>query len=66
MQAARVTDVWLLSHADGSAYGIINLSNLPQFLAKGLSRAFDLLAGLPEDFLSEGRQDHPPQQREGL
>lgn len=34
--------------------------------AKGLSRAFELLAGLPEDFLPEGRRDTPPQEREGL
>lgn len=34
--------------------------------AKGLARAFELLTHLPEDFLSEGRQDTPPQHREGL
>jgi antitoxin VapB len=34
--------------------------------AKGLSRAFELLAGLPEDFLPNGRQDSPPQERKGL
>ena len=34
--------------------------------AKGLARAFELLADLPEDFLPEGRQDTPPQHREGL
>ena len=28
--------------------------------AKGLARAFDLLAGLPDDFLAEGRHDTPP------
>lgn len=28
--------------------------------------AFRLLASLPEDFMSEGRQDDPPQYREGL
>jgi antitoxin VapB len=32
--------------------------------AEGLKRAFDLLVDLPEDFLAEGRQDAPPQQRE--
>jgi antitoxin VapB len=31
---------------------------------EGLKRAFDLLVDLPEDFLAEGRQDAPPQQRE--
>lgn len=34
--------------------------------AKGLSRAFELLAELPEDFLPEGRRDTPPQERKGL
>ena len=34
--------------------------------AKGLTRAFDLLSDLPDDFFAEGRQDTPPQQREGL
>ncbi|MEO6264758.1 MAG: type II toxin-antitoxin system VapB family antitoxin [Luteimonas sp.] len=34
--------------------------------AKGLSRAFELLANLPDDFLAGGRADTPPQQREGL
>ncbi len=34
--------------------------------APGLSRAFDLLTELPDDFLAEGRQDGPPQQRKGL
>ena len=34
--------------------------------AKGLARAFELLASLPEDFLAEGCQDMPPQHREGL
>lgn len=33
---------------------------------KGLSRAFELLAGLPEDFLPEGRRDTLPQERKGL
>jgi hypothetical protein len=31
-----------------------------------LARAFELLASLPDDFLAEGRQDMPPQHREGL
>jgi antitoxin VapB len=31
--------------------------------AKGLSRAFELLASLPDDFLPEGRGDAPPQER---
>ena len=34
--------------------------------ARGLARAFELLTSLPEDFLAEGRQDMPPQDREGL
>ena len=34
--------------------------------AKGLARAFELLTNLPDDFLAEGRQDEPPQHREGL
>ena len=32
----------------------------------GLGRAFELLASLPEDFMSEGRQDTKPQKRERL
>lgn len=32
----------------------------------GLGRAFELLAGLPDDFLAEGRADTPPQSRNGL
>jgi antitoxin VapB len=31
-----------------------------------LAAAFDLLASLPEDFMSEGRDDALPQSREGL
>lgn len=34
--------------------------------ARPMALAFDLLAELPEDFLENGRQDNPPQQREGL
>jgi len=34
--------------------------------ARGLARAFELLADLPEDFLTEGRKDSPPQDREDL
>jgi antitoxin VapB len=34
--------------------------------AKGLARAFELLTELPGDFLSEGRNDTPPQKREDL
>ena len=34
--------------------------------AEGLARAFEILAGLPGDFFPEGRDDTPPQQREGL
>ena len=33
---------------------------------KGLARAFEILANLPEDVLPDGRQDTPPQDREGL
>ncbi len=33
---------------------------------KGLARAFEILANLPDDFLPEGRHDTPPQKREGL
>ena len=33
---------------------------------KGLARAFEILANLPDDFLPEGRQDAPPQKRDGL
>ena len=31
-----------------------------------LSKAFELLAALPDDFMAEGRVDTPPQSREGL
>jgi antitoxin VapB len=34
--------------------------------AKGIATAFHLLAGLPDDFLEEGRKDEPPQKRKGL
>ena len=33
---------------------------------KSLARAFDLLTKLPDDFLEDGRQDSPPQNREDL
>jgi len=33
---------------------------------KGLARAFEILANLPDDFLLDGRKDAPPQRREGL
>jgi len=33
---------------------------------KNLSAAFDILASLPEDFMAEGRNDTPPQSRDGL
>jgi antitoxin VapB len=32
--------------------------------ARPMERAFHLLAELPEDFLVEGREDHPAQERE--
>ncbi|MEQ1663116.1 MAG: type II toxin-antitoxin system VapB family antitoxin [Thiobacillus sp.] len=35
-------------------------------LARNLMAAFDALADMPDDFLSEGRQDTPPQTRKGL
>jgi antitoxin VapB len=34
--------------------------------SKGLARAFDILAGLPDDVLAEVRHDTPPQKRDGL
>jgi antitoxin VapB len=34
--------------------------------AEDLVRAFEVLAGLPDDFLPEGRNDAPPQERRGL
>jgi len=30
---------------------------------KGLARAFEILASLPDDFLPEGRRDTPPEER---
>jgi len=33
---------------------------------KGLARAFEILANLPDDSLPQDRQDAPPQGREGL
>ncbi len=33
---------------------------------RGLQRAFELLANLPDDFYAEGRKDPLPQSREGL
>ena len=32
----------------------------------GMARAFELLAGMPDDFFPEGRSDAPPQKRKGL
>lgn len=32
----------------------------------GMARAFELLAGMPDDFFPEGRVDPPPQRRKGL
>ncbi|MFI5011926.1 MAG: antitoxin [Hyphomicrobiales bacterium] len=34
--------------------------------ARGMGRAFELLAALPDDFMAAGRQDSPAQSREGL
>jgi antitoxin VapB len=33
---------------------------------KGLARAFEILANLPDDVLPDERNDLPPQEREGL
>jgi antitoxin VapB len=33
---------------------------------RGMARAFELLATLPEDFMADGRRDAPPQKRDGL
>jgi antitoxin VapB len=33
---------------------------------RGMARAFDLLAELPDDFMAGGRQDDPPQKRDDL
>jgi len=33
---------------------------------RNLAKAFDALAALPEDFMAEGRQDEPAQEREPL
>jgi probable addiction module antidote protein len=30
---------------------------------KGLARAFEIIANLPDDFLADGRKDSPPQER---
>ena len=34
--------------------------------SKGLTRAFEILTELPDDFLAEGRIDSPPQHRKEL
>ena len=33
---------------------------------QGMARAFEILAGLPDDALSRRRRDRPPQSRKGL
>jgi antitoxin VapB len=33
---------------------------------QGMARAFEILAGLPEEMFSDERQDPPPQVRDGL
>jgi antitoxin VapB len=33
---------------------------------RSMARAFELLAGLPEDFMADGRKDDPPQKRDDL
>ena len=35
-------------------------------IPSNLAAAFDLLAALPDDFMRDGRNDTPPQVREGL
>lgn len=35
-------------------------------VARPMERAFQILSELPEDFMKDGRQDSPPQQREDL
>ncbi len=35
-------------------------------LRRTLGRAFDSLASMPDDFMSQGRQDQPPQRRRKL
>ena len=32
---------------------------------KGLARALEIIASLPDDFLADGRKDDPPQERKG-
>jgi antitoxin VapB len=33
---------------------------------QGLTRVFEILAGLPDDMFAEEREDKPPQRRKGL
>jgi len=33
-------------------------------IARDLTRAFKLLTDLPDDFMDQGREDEPPQERE--
>ncbi len=33
---------------------------------RDMGRAFEILTELPEDFMADGRNDSPPQSREGL
>ena len=35
-------------------------------LARPMERAFQILSDLPEDFMVDGRQDRPPQQRDDM
>ena len=51
-----VSEVEILRRGDE-----VVLRQVPETLAA----AFELLASLPEDFMAEGRQDAPPQPREG-
>jgi antitoxin VapB len=34
--------------------------------ARGMARAFELLANLPDDVMGDARDDAPPQKRKGL
>lgn len=34
--------------------------------SSGMSRAFEILADLPDDIFPEGRNDRPPQSRKGI
>ena len=52
-----VSEVEIFHRGDGGV-----LSRLPS----SLTTAFDLLSGLPDDFMADGQSDPPPQIREDL